>query len=218
MVHQEMRWEIRPNHFGNVGIFPEQAHCWQLIAEEIDADSVESDSFEVLNLFGYTGGSTLSAARAGAKVVHLDASKTSVSQARGNAELSGLAEAPVRWITEDAVRFVEREIRRQRCYHGLVLDPPTFGRGTRGETWKIDEHIGQLLELCAQILAPEPRLFLLTSHSPGYTPLVLENLLEPWLPDTGKMVSGEMVISELGSGRPLPSGAYACWRRGGARG
>ena len=212
----ELRWEIRPNHFGNVGIFAEQEGCWSWLRQTAASLGVPKQEIEVLNLFGYTGGSSLQLAREGVRVVHLDASKTSIGQARTNAELSSLQEAPIRWITDDAVKFVQREQRRDRRYTGIVLDPPTFGRGTRGETWKIDEDILSLLSACVQILDSERGFLLLTSHSPGYTPLVLENLLSSMFEDmgvthTGKLDSGEMVICEEETGRPLPSGAFAGW-------
>ncbi|MGE3164922.1 MAG: class I SAM-dependent methyltransferase [Planctomycetota bacterium] len=202
-----LTWRLRRNDFGHVGIFPEQEPCWRWIREQVQHARGAS---EVLNLFGYTGGSTLSAAAAGARVVHLDASKTSVKAARDNAELSGLAERPIRWIVEDAVRFVDRELRRERRYSGIVLDPPSYGRGARGETWKIEDDMLPFLEKCCRLLDTGPAFVLLSSHSPGFTPIVLANLLAGFL--DGPIESGEMVVHEA-SGRPLPAGAYARWRR-----
>lgn len=205
MKYADLTWCLRRNDFGHVGIFPEQEPSWAWIREQV---AVAPDGCEVLNLFGYTGGSTLAAAAAGAKVVHVDASKTSVRAARDNAEASGLAERPVRWIVEDAGRFVDREIRRERRYHGIVLDPPTYGRGARGEVWKIEEHLREFLAKCGQLLHGSNSFLLLSGHSPGFTPLVLANLLK----DLGArdVEHGEMVMRER-DGRPLPSGAYARW-------
>lgn len=208
-----LRWELARNDFGHVGIFPEQEPCWRWIRAQVRAAPTPP---EVLNLFAYTGGSTLAAAAAGAHVVHVDASKTSVRSARTNAERSGLAERPVRWIVDDVQRFVERELRRARRYQGIVLDPPTFGRGSRGELWRIDEHLPPLLALLGELLEG-PRCFcLLTCHSPGFTPLVLANLLEPLA--RGPLEHGEMTLIEAGvetgvetGGRALPSGAFARW-------
>lgn len=202
-----LTWRLRRNDFGHVGIFPEQESCWRWIRGQVEAGPTDS---EVLNLFGYTGGSTLSAAAAGARVVHLDASKTSVNAARDNAALSGLADRPIRWIVEDAVRFVDRELRRDRRYFGIVLDPPSYGRGARGETWKIEDDMRPFLEKCCRLLQAGPAFVLLSSHSPGFTPLALANLLEEFL--DGPVESGEMIVQEP-SGRPLPAGAFARWRR-----
>ncbi|MFQ5654343.1 MAG: class I SAM-dependent methyltransferase [Planctomycetota bacterium] len=204
-----IHWELRPNDFGHVGIFPEQEACWRWIDESIRGVPPPEGGVEILNLFGYTGGSTLVAAAAGAQVCHIDASRASVRHARVNAALSGLEERPVRWIAEDAMRFVERELRRGRRYHGIILDPPTYGRGAGGEVWRIEEDLVALLAHCRELLADRPLFLLLSSHSPGFTPLVLANLLGPAV--CGEIESGEMTLRER-SGRLLPSGAYARWR------
>ncbi|MEE8142282.1 MAG: class I SAM-dependent methyltransferase [Planctomycetota bacterium] len=205
MQHAGLRWNLRPNDFGHLGIFPEQEESWRWSAERIRG---AVGDVEVLNLFGYTGGSTLSAAAAGARVCHLDASKTSVRSARENAALSELEDRPVRWIVDDVLRFVQRETRRERRYHGIILDPPTYGRGARGETWQIEEDLRPLLEQCVGLLHDSPLFLILSSHSPGFTPLVLANLLAPC--PSGSVECGEMVIRDRW-GRPLPSGAYARW-------
>ncbi|MEM7168192.1 MAG: class I SAM-dependent methyltransferase [Planctomycetota bacterium] len=211
MDYAGVTWGLQRNDFGHVGIFPEQEPSWRWIREQVARCATAGAAApDVLNLFGYTGGSTLCAAAAGAQVVHLDASKVSVRNASENARLSGLAERPVRWIVDDAVRFVDRELRRQRCYHGIVLDPPTYGRGTRGEIWKVEDDVLPLMEKCAALLQDRGKFLLLSSHSPGFTPFVLENLARV-LP-TGTITSGEMVMTDV-AGRPLPSGAYARWER-----
>ena len=203
-----VRWGLRANDFGHVGIFPEQESNWRWIGKEVERIAAGGTQPEVLNLFGYTGGSTLAAARAGARVCHVDASKTSTRIARENAEGSGLAEAPVRWIVEDALLFVEREVRRGRSYHGVILDPPSYGRGRRGEVWQLEELIMDLLEKCRAAMGDHPEFFLLTGHSPGFTPVVLANLV-------GTMFDGPVEPSEMlipaDDGRPLPSGASARW-------
>ena len=204
-----LEWGLRRNDFGHVGIFPEQEDSWGWIRQKVAERGEEA---EVLNLFAYTGGSTLAAASAGGRVVHLDASKSSVRYARENAMLSGLADAPIRWIVEDAVKFVEREQRRGRCYDGIVLDPPSYGRGAKGEKWKIEDLMLPFLRSCQSILKPKGAFMLLSSHSPGFTPLVLANLLESC--GAGSITHGEMVMREAG-GRELPNGAYARWENQG---
>lgn len=201
-------WNLRPNDFGHVGVFPEQVENWRWIEGEVERIVAGGTTPEVLNLFGYTGGSTLAAARAGASVCHVDASKTSVRIARDNADSSGLGDAPVRWIVEDAVLFVEREIRRGRRYHGVVLDPPSYGRGRRGEVWQLEELVMELLGKCREAMVDAPEFFLLTGHSPGFTPRVLANLVGEILDD--RTECGEMLLASPGA-RPLPSGASARW-------
>lgn len=213
--HEGFNWNLHANEHGNVGIFAEQAPCWGWVQNVIERASRQRPSPpEVLNLFGYTGGSTLAAAKAGASVVHVDASKTSVQNARDNAKSSELEDRPIRWIVEDAVKFVDREIRRGRRYQGIILDPPSYGRGTGGEVWTIETDMLPLLQKCSQLIADDPCLFLLTSHSPGFTPMALRNLLpfgEHSIRDF-TLSEGEMVVEDRG-GRPLPSGAYARWER-----
>lgn len=201
-------WNLRNNDFGHVGIFPEQEECWQWIRHQVDRGG--GAEVNVLNLFGYTGGSTLAAAAAGAQVCHLDASKTSVGIARENAAASGLVDHPIRWIVDDATVFTRREIRRGRRYQGIILDPPSFGRGPGNELWKIDEHLPDLLELCRDLLADDASFMLLTCHSPGYTPQALANLLDEVV--AGPKEQGEMLITSI-DGRPLPSGSHARWSR-----
>ncbi len=212
MTYENICWNLRPNDFGHLGIFPEQQENWRWIAREVMRVGSIDRSPEVLNLFGYTGGSTLAAAAAGASVCHVDASKTSTRTARENAEASGLSEAPVRWIVEDALLFVDREIRRGRRYDGVILDPPSYGRGRRGEVWQLEELVMELLGKCREVMTDSPSFFLLTGHSPGFTPQVLANLVNEVLPgeERGTTEAFEMTIP-AGDGRPLPSGAAARW-------
>jgi len=204
MEHDGISWQVEPNEHGNVGVFAEQTECWQWIRNHT------KPGMEVLNLFAYTGGSTLAAASAGARVVHLDASKTSVATARKNAESSGLASKPVRWIIDDAVKFVERDIRRGRRYQGIILDPPSYGRGNKGEIWQIENDMLPFLEKVRELLADDAAYVLLSSHSPGFTPIALANLIDS--PGDSSVERGEMVIGDE-AGRLLPSGAYGRWWR-----
>ncbi len=210
---------IRLTDFGHLGIFPEQHRNWQLLADAVRAHMARRGAdkdLSVLNLFAYTGGSTLAAAGAGAQVVHVDASKTSVNWARENAEASALADRPLRWIVDDVQKFVAREVRRESQYHGIILDPPSYGRGPKGETWKIEEMLPPLLDDLKKILAPDFAFFLLSGHSAGYTPLALVNLLgaivDVRAPDA-EITAEEMTVPEAVSGRILPSGASCLYVR-----
>ena len=162
-------------------------------------------------MFGYTGASTLAAAANGANVTHLDASKTSVTWARKNLESSGLADCSVRWIVDDAEKFLQREYRRNRKYDALIMDPPSFGRGPKGEVWNIETQMTTLLSLCKNILSESPKFILLTTHSPGISSLTLKNMLIKFLvsPDSGMFQTGDMSIYDNGSGLQLPNGFYA---------
>lgn len=206
---------IRLTDFGHLGIFPEQHDNWARLGELCAARRAAGKEMSVLNLFAYTGGSTLACARGGASVVHLDASKTSVAWGRENAEASGLGDKPVRWIVDDVQKFVAREVRRGSKYHGIILDPPSYGRGPKGETWKIEEMLPPLLDDLAKILADDYSFALLSSHSAGYTPLALVNLLgEVCPPERGTFSSEEMIVREAGAGgRVLPSGASCLYVR-----
>lgn len=200
--------QIELTDFGHLGLFAEQIMNWQRIRNLSFDGSRDGSEFHVLNLFAYTGGSSLAAAQGGAHVAHVDASKTSVAWARTNADVNKLAEAPIRWLTDDVQKFVQREIRRNRLYKGIILDPPSFGRGTGGETWKIEENLIDLLEGLRSILHPEFSFFLLSSHSTGYTPIAMQNLLGSLLKGVkGRFIAEEMLVEEEGTGRALPSGA-----------
>jgi 23S rRNA (cytosine1962-C5)-methyltransferase len=206
-----IHFKLSATDFGHLGIFPEQRPLWRWIGETVRQHSKRK--LNILNLFAYSGGSTLAAARAGAAVCHLDASKGMVEWARENAALNELSDAPIRWITDDAIGFLQREARRDRRYDGIILDPPTFGRGKRGEVFKIEDDLHRLLDACEVVLSDDPVLFLLSGHTPGYSAQVLANILEQraakW--PTGNVDSGEMLL-EGENARPLPSGAYARWR------
>ena len=206
--------QIELTDFGHLGIFPEQHTNWGRLSALIEPQAKAGRQIQVLNLFAYTGGSSLACARAGAHVVHLDASKTSVAWARTNAEVSGLQDKPVRWIVDDVQKFIARELRRGSKYHGIILDPPSFGRGPKGETWKIEEMLPPLLDDLAKLLADDYLFFLLSSHSAGYTPLALTNLVSEICPlGTGEIIADEMVVTEASTNRALPSGASCMYIR-----
>ena len=204
------RFRLSGTDFGHLGIFPEQRAQWAWIRETVAAAPRPP---RVLNLFAYSGGSTLAAARAGAEVCHLDASRGMVQWARANAALNGLESHPIRWIVDDAHKFLNREIRRGRRYDGIILDPPTYGRGGNGETYKIERDLTETLRLCRALLSDAPRFLLLSAHTPGHTPVVLSNVLTQALRGLGGAVaSGEMLLTGAEGVFPLPSGAYARWQ------
>lgn len=198
---------IRPTSFKHVGLFPEQVENWEWVAKQ--------KAKNVLNLFAYTGGATLAVASSGASVTHVDASKTAVEWARKNAELSGLVDAPVRWIIDDVMKFVNREIKRGTRYDGIILDPPAFGHGPKDELWKIEEDLVPLMQACRELLTEKPTFVLMNGYASGYSHYAFEHLLEP-LQKTheGSVEGGELTIKEKDSTRLLPAGIYARWVRG----
>lgn len=203
-------FELRRTSFGHLGLFFEHSQHWPKLQEFIKSfkgESGEKQAPKALNLFAYTGGATLAMAEAGAEVVHLDSSKSSVQWARSNAELSGLKEKPVRWIVEDATTFVNKEVRRESVYNIVVLDPPTYGRGGKNQIWKIEKDLLPLLKNIKKITDPKNSLVFLTSHSPGYTPMALENILKQVL-NANQTDCFEMFIDSK-EGCSLVSGAGA---------
>ncbi len=196
----------------HLGVFPEQASGWDWIAEQIQS---AGRPVRVLNLFGYTGLATLAAAQAGAQVTHVDASRKVVSWARENQALSGLSERPVRWIVDDALKFVEREARRGSRYEGLILDPPKFGRGPKGEVWEFYRLISELLQACRQVLADRPRFVLLTAYAVKASALTLYYAVEEMMHGChGQTSAGEIVLSEKSAGRFLSTAIFARWSEG----
>lgn len=202
-----LTYEIKLTDFGHLGVFPEH-HNNQLLKQAIFKKKQSGKPFRLLNLFAYTGAVTLFGASHGAEVVHVDASKTSVAWARQNAQLSGLEQSPIRWIVEDAKKFVARELRRSQVYDGIVLDPPSFGRGTKNEVWKIEDDLLKLLEDLKGLQSDDFSFMQLSSHSLGFTPIVLKNVLNQFTPE-GYSMCFEMCISEKESQRQLPSGCAA---------
>ncbi len=209
---------VKPSAFKHVGIFPEQAANWEWLKAQIE-NSLKPKEMKILNLFGYTGGATLACARAGANVVHVDSSKTAMTGARENAELSGLKDKPVRWILDDAREFVRREVKRGNKYDGIIMDPPAFGHGTDNELWKIEEHFLPLVDQCVELLTPKPLLFLINGYSAGYSATAYENNLLPLVAKFGGMIEiGELAIGETVNSkqqtvnRLLPAGIFARWK------
>jgi 23S rRNA (cytosine1962-C5)-methyltransferase len=168
----------------------------------------------ILNLFAYTGGATLACARAGAEVCHVDGSKTAVAWARKNAELSGLAEAPIRWIVEDVTLFLKREIKRGHRYDAIIMDPPSFGHGPKDELWKIEVHFLELMRLCREILSDKPLFVLINGYTAGYSPIVYENNLKDMIKENKSMIeTGELAIEQSNSNKLLPCGIFARWEK-----
>ena len=173
--YRNLTFQLKPFSFKHTGLFPEQAVNWDWCADKIKK---AGRPMKVLNLFAYTGGATLSAAAAGASVTHVDASKGMVTWAKENAAASGLKEAPIRWLVDDCVKFVEREIRRENHYDAIIMDPPSYGRGPKGEIWKMEESIHSFLKLCTRLLSDQPLFVLINSYTTGLQPAVLAYLLE----------------------------------------
>lgn len=209
-----LKFWIKLSAFKHTGIFPEQAGNWDWIREKI-AKAKRAEPVKVLNLFGYTGGATLAAAQAGAEVVHVDGSKVAIGWARENAELSGLSDKPVRWILDDAQKFVAREIKRGKKYDGIIMDPPAFGHGAEGEVWKIEQDLLPLLESCKQILSDKPLFFIINGYASGYSAVAYRNSLGDLMKQFGGEVEiGELTIAESSSKRLLPAGIFARWSSG----
>jgi len=210
--YKELTFHLKPFSFKHTGLFPEQAANWDWFSDKIrKADR----PINVLNLFAYTGGATCAAAKAGAKVTHVDASKGMVTWAKENAAASGLEDAPIRWIVDDCVKFVEREIRRGRKYDGIIMDPPSYGRGPKGEIWKIEEKIYPFVELCSQVLSDEPLFFLINSYTTGLQPAVLSYMMNTVLVNKygGNVNADEIGLPVSSNGLVLPCGASGRWER-----
>lgn len=210
--YKELKFHLQPFSFKHTGLFPEQAVNWDWFSDKIRK---ANRPIKVLNLFAYTGGATLAAAAAGASVTHVDASKGMVNWAKENAQLSGLREKPIRWLVDDCVKFVEREIRRGNHYDGIIMDPPSYGRGPKGEIWKIEEKIYPFIELCTKILSDDPLFFLVNSYTTGLQPAVLTYMLETQVAAKfgGKVVSDEIGLPVSANGLVLPCGASGRWEK-----
>ncbi len=205
--HSAMTFELKLTPQGQVGFFPEQADNWDWIRERVRAGAAAGNPRRVLNLFAYTGGSTLAAAAAGAEVVHVDAAKNIVAWARRNAGLSGLEARPIHWIVEDVRKFVRRELRRGSRYDAVILDPPSYGHGRRGEVWRLSKHLAGLLAACAELTGGRPRFVLLTCHTPGFGPDRLAAMTrEAFGDDAFASVDAGPLVLTSASGRRLPAG------------
>lgn len=212
--HGGLKFWIKPTAFKHTGIFPEQSANWDWMRDILKGNEAKGIDRDVLNLFGYTGGASLACAQAGAKVVHIDGSKSAIAWARENAEISGLAEKPIRWILEDARVFVGREIKRGNKYDGILMDPPSFGHGANKELWKIEEDFLLLVEDCIKLLKDKPLFFLINGYSAGYSSIAYKNVLLPLVEKFGGSIeTGELTLEEVGTGRLLPCGIFARWKK-----
>ncbi len=209
--YNDLTFHLKPFSFKHTGLFPEQAANWDWFSELIRN---AGRPIKVLNLFAYTGGATCAAAKAGAAVTHVDASKGMVGWAKENAQASGLADAPIRWIVDDCVKFVEREIRRGNHYDAIIMDPPSYGRGPKGEIWKIEEKIHPFIKLCEQLLSDQPLFFLVNSYTTGLAPSVLSYMIGTEIvPKHGGIVrSDEIGLPVSDNGLVLPCGAAGRWQ------
>ncbi len=209
--YKTLKFNLKPFSFKQTGLFPEQATNWDWFSEKIKA---AKRPVKVLNLFAYTGGATLAAAAAGANVTHVDASKGMVAWAKENAKSSGLEESSIRWLVDDCVKFVEREIRRGNKYDGIIMDPPSYGRGPKGEIWKIEDSIHSFVQLCTQILSDDAIFFLINLYTTGLAPSVLNYMISTEIVKKkwgGKVEAEEIGLPVKNSGLILPCGASGRW-------
>ncbi len=214
IAYGDLKFNIKTMGFKHTGLFPEQAANWDLVREMIES---ADRPLKVLNLFAYTGGATVAALKSGAHVTHVDASKGMVQWAKENAVSSGVADAPVRWLVDDCIKFVQREIRRGNKYDIIIMDPPSYGRGPGGEVWKLEDEVYGFVELCEQLLSDDAKAILINSYTTGLSPSVMEYILgSTVVPKHGGFVSGsELGLTATQSGMPLPCGATAIWRKQG---
>ncbi len=206
--YKDLTFLVKPMGFKHTGLFPEQAVNWDWMIEKIQN---AGRPIKVLNLFAYTGGASVACSYAGASVCHVDSSKGMVTWAKENVAVSGLADRKVRYIVDDVVKFVSREIRRGNTYDAIVMDPPSYGRGTNGEVWKFEENLPDLISLCSKVLSEEPLFFLINSYTTGISSMVLENLLRLNIKKGGNFSHGEIGLPMTDSKLILPCGIYARW-------
>ena len=208
--YKDLTFNIKPMGFKHTGIFPEQAVNWDWMMNKIRNSNRE---IKVLNLFAYTGGASVACLKAGSTVCHIDSSKGMCEWAKENVASSGLRERPIRFLIDDVVKFVNREIRRGNKYDGIIMDPPSYGRGTNGEVWKFEENIADLVKLCMNVLSDKPLFFLINSYTTGISSQVLENLLRINIPKKvgGKFSNGELGLPMTNSKLVLPCGIYGRW-------
>ncbi len=210
--YDNLTFNIKPMGFKHTGLFPEQAVNWDWMIEKIKTSKRD---IKVLNLFAYTGGATVACLSAGASVTHIDSSKGMIEWAKENVTSSGLRDKPVRFLIDDVVKFVNREIRRGNKYDAIIMDPPSYGRGANGEVWKFEENISDLIKLCMQILSENPLFFLVNSYTTGISSQVLENILRINIPQklSGKFSNGEIGLPMTNSKLVLPCGIYGRWEK-----
>ena len=208
----DLKFVVKPMGFKHTGVFPEQAANWEWMYEKIKASPKK---LKILNLFAYTGGASIACARAGASVTHVDASKGIVAMAKENAALSGLADAPVRYIVDDCRKFVEREIRRGNKYDGIVMDPPSYGRGPSGEMWKLEDSIWDFVKLVSDVMSDDPCFFVLNSYTTGLSASTMGYMLDMQLRKkySGMVISDELGLTVKETSLPLPCGAVSRWSR-----
>jgi len=208
--YKDLTFNIKPMGFKHTGLFPEQSVNWDYMIDKIKNSKRE---ISVLNLFAYTGGATVACLYAGAKVCHVDSSKGMVSWAKENVSSSKLSDRPVRYIVDDVVKFVEREIRRGNKYDAIIMDPPSYGRGANGEVWDIETDLFKLVNLCTKILSDDPLFFLINSYTTGLSAKVLENILKLTIKNKGVITSGEVGLPLKNSRLVLPCGIYGRWEK-----
>lgn len=206
-----LKLQLKLTPFKHTGVFAEQMSQWQWIRERI---AFSGQGLGVLNLFGYTGVASLVAAAAGASVVHVDASKSTIGWARKNQELSGLSDKPIRWILDDAVKFVEREGRRGNKYDGIIMDPPVYGHGPEGEIWQFNKSLPVLLEALAKIISDDPKFVIINAYAVSSSAYTLGNILKDLMGDKGKIETGEHLVQQNGSDRVLSTGIWGRWTTG----
>lgn len=213
--YRDLTFRLRPMGFKHTRLFPEQAANWDWVRDIVERalETEPEREVRVLNLFAYTGAATVSAAKAGASVCHVDASKGMVTAAKENAALSGLADAPIRYIVDDCMKFVRREIRRGKKYDGIIMDPPSYGRGPGGEVWKLEDCAWEMIAESAELLSEDPLFFLINSYTTGLSPATMGYMLAKALPEkvfkAGRLETGETGLSVESSGLVLPAGASA---------
>ncbi|MFA6005094.1 MAG: class I SAM-dependent methyltransferase [Patescibacteria group bacterium] len=213
VIYKDLKFKLKLSPFKHTGLFPEQHVQWDWMRGKVKSrrSKVESE-VNILNLFAYTGGATLAAAAEGAKVTHVDASKSAISWARENQAMSGLSEKPVRWILDDAMKFVSREIKRGVRYDGIILDPPIYGHGPTGETWDLMRDLPKLLNLCQQVLSEHPLFVVVNAYAVSASSIMLENTLQTALRNQkGSTSCGELVLEESTGGRQLSTGIFGRW-------
>lgn len=212
----DLTFQLKTMGFKHTGIFPEQAVNWDFMADQIRREVAQGRPVKVLNLFGYTGAATLACAAAGAQVCHVDASKGMVAWAKENSAASGLSDKPIRWLVDDCVKFVQREQRRGNTYDGILMDPPSYGRGPGGEVWKLEEQLYPFVQACLPVLSREPLFFLLNSYTTGLSPSVMEYVLGVLFEKrfSGQISSDEIGLPVTATGKVLPCGSTAMWKKG----
>ena len=208
--YKNLTFQIKPMGFKHTGLFPEQAVNWDWMMDKI---AKANRPIRVLNLFAYTGGATVACLAAGASVCHVDSSKGMVTWAKENVAASGLADKPVRYIIDDVNKFVNREIRRGNLYDAIIMDPPSYGRGTNGEVWKFEENIDDLVNLCTKVLSDDPLFFLINSYTTGISSTVLADILQMAISKKGTVTAGEIGLPMTGSSLVLPCGIFGRWEK-----